>query len=77
MDDASPTSAPRNPAWGRDELILALDLYMTNPVSPPGKTSAEVVSISKLLNRMAPTPGMAKFRNPAFGRLRACTTVLK
>lgn len=42
----------RNPAWNRDELILALDLYMTNPASPPGKTSAEVAALSTILNKM-------------------------
>ena len=26
-------SPPRNPDWSRDELILALDLYATNPAS--------------------------------------------
>jgi 5-methylcytosine-specific restriction enzyme A len=57
-------AAARNPAWGRDELILALDLYMSNPASPPRKTSSEVIALSKLLNRMSPTPGAAKFRNP-------------
>jgi 5-methylcytosine-specific restriction protein A len=44
--------AERNPAWNRDELILALDLYMTNPASPPGKTSSEVAALSALLNKM-------------------------
>jgi 5-methylcytosine-specific restriction protein A len=42
----------RNPAWSRDELILALDLYMTNPASPPGKGSSEVAALSDLLNKM-------------------------
>ncbi|WP_426261626.1 HNH endonuclease [Sphingomonas sp. DC1100-1] len=42
----------RNPAWNRDELILALDLYRTNPVSPPGKESAAVAMLSDLLNKM-------------------------
>jgi 5-methylcytosine-specific restriction enzyme A len=44
--------AERNPAWNRDELILALDLYMTNPLSPPSKTSTEVAALSTLLNKM-------------------------
>lgn len=43
---------PRNPKWSRDELILALDMYMNNPASPPSKTSAEVVALSALLNKM-------------------------
>jgi 5-methylcytosine-specific restriction protein A len=46
------TGPGRNPSWNRDELILALDLYFKNPASPPGKTSAEVVGLSNLLNKM-------------------------
>ncbi|MEG8038761.1 HNH endonuclease [Sphingomonas sp. LR60] len=42
----------RNPAWSHDELILALDLYMTNPVSPPGKGSTTVAELSAILNKM-------------------------
>ncbi|MPR06503.1 HNH endonuclease [Microvirga tunisiensis] len=42
----------RNPSWSRDELILALDLYMRNPSSPPGKSSDEVLSLSSLLNTL-------------------------
>lgn len=41
-----------NPAWSRDELILALDLYMKNPTSPPGKGSAEVAELSRVLNEL-------------------------
>jgi 5-methylcytosine-specific restriction enzyme A len=39
----------RNPDWTRDELILALDLYMRNPQSPAGKTSKEVAELSAVL----------------------------
>jgi len=42
----------RNPPWTRDELILALDLYMTDPESPPGKTSKAVRELSDLLSRL-------------------------
>jgi 5-methylcytosine-specific restriction protein A len=42
----------RNPTWNRDELILALDLYMTNPANPPGKGSKAVAILSDLLNRL-------------------------
>lgn len=45
-------AAKRNPAWSRDELILALDLYMTSPNSPPAKESAAVVKLSSLLRKM-------------------------
>ncbi len=49
----------RNPSWSRDELILALDLYMTNPASPPGKASKQVEALSALLNKMHRIAGTA------------------
>lgn len=60
-------SPGRNPDWTRDELILALDLYFTNPANPPGKTSAAVASLSDQLNKMhriSGGVGSATFRNP-------------
>lgn len=42
----------RNPPWSRDELILALDLYFTNPASPPGKGSGAVTELSTILNKL-------------------------
>lgn len=48
-----------NPAWVRDELILALDLYMQNPMSPPGKDSAEIGRLSSDLGRLGPLLGHA------------------
>ena len=42
----------RNPPWSRDELILALDLYFTNPANPPGKGGPAVADLSALLNKM-------------------------
>ena len=45
----------RNPAWTRDELILALDLYLRRRSAPPGKSSTEVLELSALLNRLAAT----------------------
>ncbi|MDG2319948.1 MAG: HNH endonuclease [Rhodospirillaceae bacterium] len=56
----------RNPAWLRDELILALDLYLRHRDAPPGKTSKEVVELSKTLNELGMALGIrqdAKFRN--------------
>jgi len=43
----------RNPAWTRDELILALDFYMRYSPSIPEKTSNEIVEFSLLLNNLA------------------------
>ena len=57
----------RNPAWSRDELILALDLYLQHRKSPPGVHSQEVVELSDLLNKMGRVLGLVhdgKFRNP-------------
>ncbi len=42
----------RNPLWSRDELILALDLYFTNPANPPGKGSSAVAELSTILNKL-------------------------
>src|SRR3954468_3222488 len=56
----------RNPVWSRDELILALDLYMQLRPSFPDGRHPEVVELSRLLNRLAAvseTVGSAKFRN--------------
>jgi 5-methylcytosine-specific restriction enzyme A len=44
--------AASNPDWTRDELILALDLYLKNRPNPPGKDSPEIHELSKLLNRL-------------------------
>lgn len=42
----------RNPDWTRDELIIALDLYLRHRPSPPAKNSKEVLDLSDLLNRI-------------------------
>jgi 5-methylcytosine-specific restriction protein A len=57
----------RNPDWQRDELILALDLYMRHRPRIPGKQHPDVIELSRLLNRLAAftTPERAEdFRNP-------------
>lgn len=57
----------RNPDWYRDELILALELYLQSPANPPGKTSKKVVGLSQLLNRLGHALGVRaseNFRNP-------------
>lgn len=50
--------------WDREEMILALDLYMRDP--QPGKTSKEVAEVSSLLRKRAQQLGRTihpKFRN--------------
>ncbi|WP_196782628.1 HNH endonuclease [Chromobacterium paludis] len=44
--------AKRNAIWSRDELILALDLYMQHRTSPPGKDSPEIEELSEVLNQL-------------------------
>ena len=51
------TSSKRNPAWTRDELILALELYLKNPAHPP--LSAELNKIGQTLSAQK----NKKFRN--------------
>jgi 5-methylcytosine-specific restriction enzyme A len=56
----------RNPNWSRDELILALDLYVRFQGNPPGKGSEEIIALSSILNQMSGfgPVGMTDFRNP-------------
>lgn len=44
--------------WTWDEHVLALELYMVNPASPPSKTSAQVIAVSELLNRLGERRGI-------------------
>jgi len=59
----------RNPPWRREELILALDLYMTHRGSLPGKGSPEIAELSHSLNQLAAFLGLVagdeRFRNEA------------
>jgi 5-methylcytosine-specific restriction protein A len=40
----------RNPDWTRDELILALDVYVRFKGNPPGKGSQEILELSRIVN---------------------------
>lgn len=65
--DSGAASIKRNPRWERDELILALQLYLRHRASPPGKESAEVAELSALLNKVGRVLGSANaetYRNP-------------
>jgi 5-methylcytosine-specific restriction protein A len=56
----------RNPTWIRDELILALDLYLRYAGNPPRKGSSEIDELSETLNRLGRYLGIAtedRFRN--------------
>lgn len=41
-----------NPAWTRDELILALNVYLKHRPNPPGKETQEIHELSEILNRL-------------------------
>lgn len=49
-----------NADWTREELILALELYLSDPVSPPGKTSPEVADLSKFLGALGVRTGASR-----------------
>jgi predicted HNH restriction endonuclease len=56
----------RNPTWVRDELILALDVYLRHVGNPPPKGSREIAELSEVLNRLGRYLGIAtedRFRN--------------
>lgn len=56
----------RSDTWTREELILALDLYMRTPHSPASKTSKEVAELTAILGKLAALRGSEtgpKFRN--------------
>ncbi|AHG65491.1 HNH endonuclease domain-containing protein [Advenella mimigardefordensis DPN7] len=47
-----PKLSSRNAPWSRDELILALDLYMQHRESLPTKKAPEIAELSALLNQL-------------------------
>ena len=56
----------RNPSWSRDEVILALRLYLTHRASPPDvdhPKNAELVDTLAKLHRLLGTPPSATLRN--------------
>jgi len=58
----------KNPAWTRDEHILALDFYMSHIQNIPGQDSKEVQDLSRVLNSLNSFLAHEKkenFRNPA------------
>jgi 5-methylcytosine-specific restriction protein A len=57
---AKDETSVRNPPWSRDELILALDLYLMSRASPPGKSSKAVLELSDVLNRLGSQLGQQR-----------------
>lgn len=59
-------TAQSNPAWSRDELILALDLYLRHRPSLPSPKHPDVLELSNFLGRMGTALGIGptvNFRN--------------
>ena len=66
LESLAAAPKPRNATWSRDELILALQLYVSHRKSPLGKDSVEVKKLSICLNKMNATLGQSTsetFRN--------------
>jgi 5-methylcytosine-specific restriction protein A len=67
--------ARRNPAWQRDELILALDLYFRHRPDTISKKHPEVAALSELLNQLPihpDRPDAATFRNVNGTYMKLC-----
>ncbi|MHA6791180.1 HNH endonuclease [Pseudomonas sp. FP2300] len=63
---SSPTSNQSNPPWSRDELVLALNLYLLYRNGLPGVNHPEVRALSQSLNLIGNATGASKnqsFRN--------------
>lgn len=57
----------RNPKWHRDEIILALDLYLNPNRGPIDSRNPNIIELSELLNQLPifeTKPDKATFRNP-------------
>lgn len=62
-----PTSSARNGRWVRDELILALDMYMRHRDVPLNKGGPELVELSQVLGRLGKVlreKQSSTYRNP-------------
>jgi 5-methylcytosine-specific restriction protein A len=74
-DTAETVEKKRNPAWKRDELILALDLYFKHNPNQISNKHEEVVKLSKLLNSLPIHENQANsvsFRNPNGVYMKMC-----
>ncbi|MEC0183116.1 HNH endonuclease [Paenibacillus peoriae] len=65
----------RNPAWTKDELILALNLYFKHKPSAINKNHPEVIKLSEQLNELSANiqkVDTQKFRNPNGVYMKLC-----
>lgn len=66
-DKAMPEGKERNPAWTRDELLLALDYYVQRPGAAHDPGSAGILRLSEEINGVARLLGLSgaeTLRNP-------------
>lgn len=64
---AKTAGGKRNKKWNRDELILALDLYLKTRPKRLSETDPNVIALSKTLNGLPSAQSAVdptKFRNP-------------
>lgn len=59
------TEKLKNPLWTRDQVILALDLYVKHKGRDPGVSHPDVTEVSALLRQMATEVGLTTYRNPS------------
>lgn len=65
MTETVTKNKTRNPTWKRDELLLALELYLDK--GQLGPEDEDVIALSQLLNQLPihkDRPDAARFRNP-------------
>ncbi|WP_037504837.1 HNH endonuclease [Sphingobium bisphenolivorans] len=55
----------KNPLWTREQVILALDLYVKHKGRDPGINHPDVIEMSALLRQMATEAGLTTYRNPS------------
>ncbi|QSR16520.1 hypothetical protein [Novosphingobium sp. KA1] len=55
----------KNPLWTRDQVILALELYVKHNGRDPGVRHPDVIEVSALLRQMATEAGLQTYRNPS------------
>jgi len=66
---------PRNPAWTRDELILALDLYFRVDPVHTSEQNPDIQELSRVLNELpvhTDRPDGTRFRNPNGVYMKLC-----
>ncbi len=65
----------RNPPWCREELILALDYYLSHPLPEHGASNPGIIELSATLNKLPfhlDRPDAGRFRNPNSCEMKLC-----